>query len=101
MMFCGVYCTRRYVDITVLSGEYQYLDSKKISHDAYRDIPGWINSLKVLKNERCAFFFNNDVDKHNRFQSFMALSLINQIDEVYYIPDRRINGILLFFMQSR
>jgi len=98
MMFCGVYCSRWHVDITVLSGDYQYLDSKKFSHDVYRDIPSWLNSLKVLKNERCTFFFNNDADL-NIFHDFMARSLINRIDEVYYIPDRRINGILLFFLQ--
>lgn len=98
MIFCGLYCSRWNVDITALSGEYQYLDSKKFSHDACRKIPQWINSLKVLKNERCAFFFNNDAE-HNIFQRFMARFLISQIDEVYYIPYRRINGILLFFLQ--
>ena len=98
MIFCGVYCSRWNVDITVLSGEYQFLDSKKFSHDACREITPWSNSLKILTNERCAFFLNNDAD-HNIFQRFIDHSFINQFDEVYYIPDRRINGILLFFIQ--
>lgn len=53
---------------------------------------------KVLVNERCAYFLNDDgITCFSR--RFAACNFFNENDELYFIPDRRINELLMFFWQ--
>jgi len=93
MIYCGVFISKHFLEITALSGQYIFLGSENFKLDECKNINQWVDSFKVLKNEKCIYIFNEgNVDSS-------AMKFIRFSDEIYFVSHRKILGLILFIYE--
>ena len=96
MIYCGVSISMHWIEITALSGSYAFLDSQRFRHDDFTGIHQWINSLKILKNEKSIYcLIDGALECHE--MKISDLKFIEYPDEIYFISQNRIIDLMMFF----
>lgn len=99
MIYCGIFVSKSFIEITALSGEYIYLDSERFDYNDCMHIYVWIDSLRCMVNEKCIYIFNDDISYEFFIKKFSAFKPIGPYDEIYFVNHKKVINMILFIYQ--